>query len=201
MSPRKVDKQAKREKILRAAMRVFSRRGARDFRMIEIAEEASVGKGTLYEYFRTKDELVAGCFELFLNDFDYSMRAGLPSNLSPSQQICEYIRLSAEYFASHRQRMTLLFDLWAMACLRSERPPDLPDLRSSYGAAVRFIASIIEAGIAAGELRTVDSRAAASALLAMLDGLLFQVHLGMADPSDKQFVEKTCELIMEGLKA
>lgn len=200
MSPRKVDKQAKREAILRAAMDVFSRRGAHDFRMIEISEQASVGKGTLYEYFRTKDELVAGCFELFLSDFDSSMRAGLPSDLSPSDQICEYIRLSADYFASHRERMTLLFDLWAMACLRSERPPDLPDLRTSYGDAIDFIASIIKAGIAAGEFRRVDSRAVGSAILATLDGLLFQVHLGLADPSNKRFVRDICKLILQGLK-
>ena len=58
MTPRIVDREAKRKQILGAAMTVFARKGINDFRMIEIAEAANMGKGTLYEYFPSKDELI-----------------------------------------------------------------------------------------------------------------------------------------------
>lgn len=47
----------KGEAILRAAMKVFSDKGFSGARIEEIARRASVGKGTVYEYFNSKDDL------------------------------------------------------------------------------------------------------------------------------------------------
>ncbi|RMF59539.1 MAG: TetR/AcrR family transcriptional regulator, partial [Calditrichaeota bacterium] len=49
MSPKVVDKTAKRQEILDAALRVFARKGFKNTKMIDIAEEARIGKGTIYE--------------------------------------------------------------------------------------------------------------------------------------------------------
>ncbi len=49
--------EAKRAVILRAATDVFARKGFHDVLTEEIAREAGVGKGTLYRYFPTKDDL------------------------------------------------------------------------------------------------------------------------------------------------
>ena len=53
----------KRHDILQAACRVFALKGYAPARMIEVAEAASVGKGTIYEYFRSKEELFFAVFE------------------------------------------------------------------------------------------------------------------------------------------
>ena len=44
-------KKGKRELILEAAINVFSTKGYHNTRMEEIASQAGVGKGTIYEYF------------------------------------------------------------------------------------------------------------------------------------------------------
>src|SRR6266540_582391 len=53
----------KRERILGAAERIFARRGFFHARVSEIAREAGVADGTIYLYFKSKDELLISLFE------------------------------------------------------------------------------------------------------------------------------------------
>ena len=55
--PKRPTKVERRRRILEAARKVFARKGFAATRMIDVAEEASVGKGTLYEHFRGKEDL------------------------------------------------------------------------------------------------------------------------------------------------
>jgi TetR/AcrR family fatty acid metabolism transcriptional regulator len=53
----------KRERILRAAVRVFAKNGFYDTRVSEVAKAAGVADGTIYLYFKSKDELLLSLFE------------------------------------------------------------------------------------------------------------------------------------------
>ncbi len=68
MTPRTTDKKNKRDQILRAALGVFAERGVHDFKMIDIARSLGMGKGTLYEYFPSKEAVITGSLELFSED-------------------------------------------------------------------------------------------------------------------------------------
>lgn len=60
------EKKVKRENILQAAARVFSEKGYHQARMEEIAAQAGVGKGTVYEYFASKLVLFQEMFETLM---------------------------------------------------------------------------------------------------------------------------------------
>ncbi|MBP2687138.1 MAG: Fatty acid degradation regulator YsiA, TetR family, partial [Deltaproteobacteria bacterium] len=53
----------KRDRILRAAVNVFSRKGFFNSKVSEIARAAEVADGTIYLYFRNKDDLLISLFE------------------------------------------------------------------------------------------------------------------------------------------
>jgi AcrR family transcriptional regulator len=57
-SRREVKKEATRQKIIEAGIRIFSDRGIAAATVDEIAEAADVGKGTIYNYFETKEDIV-----------------------------------------------------------------------------------------------------------------------------------------------
>lgn len=53
----------KRERILRAAIKVFARKGFYATRVSEIAKAAGVADGTIYLYFENKDDVLVSIFE------------------------------------------------------------------------------------------------------------------------------------------
>src|SRR5688572_15527741 len=53
----------KRERILDAAERVFARSGFFQARVADIAREAGIADGTIYLYFKSKDEILISLFE------------------------------------------------------------------------------------------------------------------------------------------
>src|SRR6188768_1144268 len=65
--------------ICEAAMNVIARKGVADATMQEIAEEAGVAKGTLYVYFRDRDELLTKtanhAFAQLVTELDTAFRA------------------------------------------------------------------------------------------------------------------------------
>lgn len=61
-------RQATRQKLVAAALKVFSRKGWDATAIGDITEEADVGRGSFYNYFKTKDEVAMQVFELHAND-------------------------------------------------------------------------------------------------------------------------------------
>lgn len=59
----------KRQKIIRAATKVFARHGFYHSKVSEIAREADVADGTIYLYFKNKDDLLISIFEESMDQF------------------------------------------------------------------------------------------------------------------------------------
>jgi TetR/AcrR family fatty acid metabolism transcriptional regulator len=66
---------AKREKILRAAIRIFSQKGYFNSKISEIARLAGVADGTIYLYFKNKDDLLISLFEEKMGEVVADVRA------------------------------------------------------------------------------------------------------------------------------
>src|SRR6266545_5987207 len=60
---RERDRGDKRDRILQSAMRVFASKGFFGAKVSDIAEDAGVADGTIYLYFRSKDDLLISLFE------------------------------------------------------------------------------------------------------------------------------------------
>lgn len=66
-------KESKRELITEAAIQVFSRKGYHHSKMEEIAMEAGIGKGTIYEYFPGKLQLLQDIMEQSYRLYDHTL--------------------------------------------------------------------------------------------------------------------------------
>jgi TetR/AcrR family fatty acid metabolism transcriptional regulator len=66
---------AKRERILRAAIRIFSQKGYFNSKISEIARLAGVADGTIYLYFKNKDDLLISLFEEKMGEVVADVRA------------------------------------------------------------------------------------------------------------------------------
>lgn len=68
---------AKRERILQAAIRIFSQKGFFNSRISEIARAAGVADGTIYLYFKNKDDLLISLFEEKMGEVVADVKARL----------------------------------------------------------------------------------------------------------------------------
>jgi len=68
MCPKFVDKSARKNEILTSVMGIIAKKGYAHIKMADIAMEADIGKGTLYEYFDSKEELFTSAFDKFRKD-------------------------------------------------------------------------------------------------------------------------------------
>ncbi|MBW1777448.1 MAG: TetR/AcrR family transcriptional regulator [Deltaproteobacteria bacterium] len=87
MCPVVVDRNAKREQIAQAALNAFSKKGYAATSVREIAAVARVGKGTLYEYFRTKADIFLAAVKCWLDQFETRFFSRLEGIDDPAQKL------------------------------------------------------------------------------------------------------------------
>ena len=77
----------KRDRIMRAAVKVFARNGFHATRVSEVAKAAGVADGTIYLYFKSKEELLVSLFEDRVEKLLTFMRQTLPKDESPPRRL------------------------------------------------------------------------------------------------------------------
>src|SRR5438132_4725903 len=83
----------KREAILRAATDVFASRGFFHAQVADVARTAGVAAGTVYLYFRSKDDLLASIFERAMAEAFEEGRAALSGVGDPCERLRQFARL------------------------------------------------------------------------------------------------------------
>jgi AcrR family transcriptional regulator len=117
----------------------------------------------------------------------------------PQAKLDRLLVASCRFFATEKERLELLLDLWAAAGRRDNAHSFLMDIRPVYGQTRGWLAAIIKDGIKDRRFRRLDPLPAASLILALIDGLLFQAALGMIDLNDDIILRNLQRTIMEGI--
>lgn len=97
MSPKYVDKKQKAKEITRAALQVFSQKGYAAASVELIAAAAGIAKGTVYEYYPSKDKLYLAAIMAFVEEFENEMAERLQSLEDPFLRLVAYIGFSLEF--------------------------------------------------------------------------------------------------------
>ena len=79
--------QEKHDRILQAALKIFSEKGFYNTRIAEVAKEANVADGTIYLYFKNKDDLLICLFEEEVGKICRDMRAEMGKTKKPEEKL------------------------------------------------------------------------------------------------------------------
>ncbi len=199
--PKLVDKEQRRREILETAITVFGKKGYRNTKASDLAEAAGIGKGTLYEYFRSKEEIFAGAFHLYFEHYERELQNVLTRESDPERQMHLLIKASFEMFLQGSSEFaTVIMDFWAEGARKDSNFVEQLDLKSVYGTFRDEIAAIITTGIEQGRFRQVNTQAVAGILIAAMDGLALQ---WLMDPSlfdIEQTAQTLFETIINGIR-
>src|SRR6266568_1829562 len=92
----------KRESILRAATRVFARNGYFNSKVADIARAADVADGTVYLYFKSKEEILHSIFDQNMDDAIASGRELIKALSDPREKLRRIARLHLERLGADR---------------------------------------------------------------------------------------------------
>lgn len=92
-APPKVDRNDKRDALLRAAIDTFAARGFFNAQVADVARAAGVAAGTVYLYFRSKDDLLTSIFEKTMKEVIGEGRESVGKIEDPVERLREIARL------------------------------------------------------------------------------------------------------------
>ncbi|HHY21061.1 MAG TPA: helix-turn-helix transcriptional regulator, partial [Bacilli bacterium] len=87
----------KKEDILRSAAKIVSKKGLQGATMEEIAAELLMTKGSLYYYFKNKDDLIYQCHELVLSTAIARLETYLHDDISSVEKLKKAIATHIEF--------------------------------------------------------------------------------------------------------
>ena len=142
----------KRKLIMEAGLKIFSQKGFHKTKIEEIAQEAGIGKGTVYEYFAGKEQLFREILEEGLNYFDALLRDQISQGDNTKEKLEILIRLSLVLWQRYRPlARSVLSEITQFdECFRTY-------LLEKHTRWLHYIEIILEEGIKRGEIREINS--------------------------------------------
>lgn len=161
----KKERKGKRDLILNTAFRLFVEKGYLDTKIIDIADEAGIGKGTVYEYFSSKEALFAELLSTHVIDhYTVLSRRLKSSDCSCENQLKQYILFERETAMRYGNGKNYIDRLSAEYGILQK--PELKEIVDRL-MEIRFntVQSILSEGMEKGEFIHVNPIAAALSVM------------------------------------
>ena len=188
----------KRERILDAAVKVFAQEGFYNAKVSQIAHEAGVADGTIYLYFKNKDDLLISLFESRMERVTAELGAALERvGPRPADRLTGFFATYAQLVVAHPELAEVLtVELRQSSKFRKEyQNPRFSDF-------LKLLAGLIADGQEQGEFdRSLPPPIAARAIFGMLDELALAWLLGRGEKFDiVRAADALGALVLRGLE-
>jgi TetR/AcrR family fatty acid metabolism transcriptional regulator len=187
----------KRDRILKAAIKVFAKNGFYATRVSEIAKAAGVADGTIYLYFKNKDDVLITIFEDGINRLLVILREVAESDEPFENRITRIVELQLGLLEDQRD----LAEVITVNLRQSSR------LLKQYATPlfmqyIDVIAGVVREGQEEGAFRKdLNPRVVARSLFGALDAILLTWALGEGDTGALRKAAAHCaSLFLEGLR-
>jgi len=188
----------KRERILRGATKVFARKGFYATKVSEVAKAAGVADGTIYLYFKSKDDLLVSLFEDRIMLLLQTLERALGERNTPEERLRCVIEMQLGLLEGERD----LAEVITVNLRQSTR------LMKQYAAPkfllyLETIARVIAEGQRAGAFRPdLSPHTVARTIFGALDGITMTWALGKAEPGGlSRAATQVADLLLQGLLA
>ena len=192
----------KKDQIIEAAAQVFAQKGYAGAVVADIAIQANIGKGTVYEYFNSKEDLFFAVFEWFQKKTEKAATVGISSlGGSAADRLKTLNNSLMGMWDEIKDAFVLVMEFWAASSSTQMRRQFKEAFKQLYDDYRGIVSSLIRDGINSGEFRwDVNPESVAAALVGTWDALFLQGWFDNSfDPAAtaKDFLDT----VLRGLKA
>jgi TetR/AcrR family fatty acid metabolism transcriptional regulator len=190
------DKGDKRERILASALKVFAQKGFFGAKVSDVAEAAGVAVGTIYLYFKSKDDLLISVFEQQMESIHAELGSAMAGGKDATDKLRRFVRAYIQLVQSNRHGTEVItIELRQSAKFMKEYQ------NPRFAEFLKLLASIIDEGQKTGKLRgDIPAPVAARALFGALDELALWWVSGKGEKLEiHKVADWISDLVLEGL--
>jgi len=201
-SPRKTRKKVlsewRHQEVIEAACRIFARQGYAATNVEDIAREAGIAKGTIYLYFKSKEEVFAAVLARDLEVLTNKTIEGMSAKTTFAGQLKVYLELRLAYIQHNQDFLKVYFSEFGRC---GSRPPLISELMDKlFWRSFEFMRQCLDHAIARKEIRPVPVESAAFAIFDLSRGFAERHLRGWAHLSLEEDLAFTHSLILSGLQ-
>ncbi len=186
------------QEVLEAARRIFARLGYAAANVEEIAKEAGMAKGTVYLYFKSKEEVFLAVLASELECLTNKTIEGMSAAKTFEERLTVFLNLRLAYLQNNQDFIRIYFAEFDGCGSRSPLISDVID--RTYRRSIDFMRQCLEQAIAQGELRAVPVEPAAMAIYDIAKGFVHRHLRGWAPLPPEEDLAFTHSLILNGLR-
>jgi AcrR family transcriptional regulator len=191
-----IQQQEKPLRILEAARGLFSSLGLKNTSIEDIASKAGLGKGTVYLYFKSKEEI----FSNIVADFHESLHFVTLDAISISGNATAKLNAIIEARLNWWERSYIEYGLTTISLYEALSTPVSKTARDRYQIEdVKLIKEVLEEGIRSGEFAFANCSRNANLIHATLDALCFHWDATDGQVSAADRIKTFCNLLLNGL--
>lgn len=186
----------RRQQILNAATQSFSLFGYKATTIEQVAKLAQVGKGTVYNFFDNKEQLLQEAVMMLITD----MRAETEQCFNSSTDFMDKVHNAFIRILQYRERHVLFAKLIEEE-KRLQTPAVIEMIRNINKEIIQFISEKLKLAIASGEIRPCNTEVTAYIMLKSYVALLIDWELTYGAQLDEQQIVEAMQMTMiEGLR-
>ena len=187
----------KREAILRAATRVFARNGYFNSKVADIASAAGVADGTVYLYFKSKEEILHSIFDRGVDNAITEARQQLEAISDPREKLRRIAHLHLERLGADRD-LAVVFQVELRASTKFMEEFSAAGFAEYLG----LIRSTFEEGQRAGVFRTeLNAKVVSKILFGALDEMATNWILSRRRYKLAPMADQVLDIFLNGVSA
>jgi AcrR family transcriptional regulator len=172
-SRREREKRRQRGDMLTAAVQLFSEKGYHNASMQEIAAKAEFAVGTLYKFFKNKEELYKALVTEQADRFHEALTAALAEEMDEIAQLRNYVQVKGSVFMDNVAFIRLYFAETRGASFNIKAGLD-SELRERHSQLLHVLAAVFAKGMSKGRFqRIAEPQHLAVALDSLCNAFLF----------------------------
>lgn len=174
--PKIIDYAKRKKEIMNCTIEVLMKKGYHDTNLGDIADGLGIGRTTIYQYFKNKDEIVNGIISLVFNRLESECEVIIADPyLSKVDKLKGIINVLAADYQKEKRISSFLINLWVI--LKMENSILREKVEEHVAIIMGMIRDILKDGIESREIRNINPESMSLTIYGLMQSFIINCHI------------------------